>query len=267
MNFRDRIRHETSRDLRVTAVGLAHQLVKTAVASLERAALDDSDPDVARLFDEVDALVARFRTHHRELGDARVLRRGARLAMGARLAAGAQSGVPAAARAFSYVGAYFGAYSSLDAFARGALGFSERKRGWSDGTEQALDLHLRRNFWTVQRDGTLYAFRLAGDDPASEEERGRARVRRLLCAQFGDDAVDEALPTYAGHYRNLPEFVRSFLWELPFPTWILIHVDVYGLGYDWCLDGSIFTLAAGEGGMHVFVRRNPLSNWRYQIPV
>lgn len=262
MDFRDRIRLETSRDLRVTAVGLAHELVKTAVRSLERAALDNSDPDVARLFDEVDALVARFRTHHRDLNDARVVRRGTRLSGGA-----IDPSVPPAARPFSYIGAYFGAYSSLDAFARGALGFSERKSKGYDGTQEALELHLQGKYWTFQRDGTLYAFRLGDDEAKRREERERARVRELLCARFGDDAVDEAMPTYAGRYRSLPEFVRSFLWELPFPTWLLIHVDACGLGYDWCLDGSIFTIAAGEGGMHVFMRRNPLSNWRYQIPV
>jgi ABC-type transporter Mla subunit MlaD len=71
MDFRQRTRQEIARDVRVTAAGFAHELVKTAVASLERAALSDSDPDVARLFDEVDALVSRFRNHHRDLSNAR----------------------------------------------------------------------------------------------------------------------------------------------------------------------------------------------------
>lgn len=259
MDYRQRTRHEIARDLRITTAGFAHELVKTAVASLERAALSEGDPDVARLFDEVDALVDRFRRHHRELADARLLRRGMRLA------GGADPRVPAAARPFSYVGAYFGAYHDLDAFARGALHFTPREGTTTDLSALGLDLHLRRKFWTVERQGTLYAFRLDGEG-VGEEERARARVHRLLCARFGESAVDEAMPTYAGTYVSLPEFVRSFLWKLPFPTWILIHVDAIGLGYDWCLDGSVFTIASGSGGMHVFVRRNPLSHWRYQIP-
>lgn len=261
MDFRQRTRLEITRDLRVTAAGFAHELVRTAVASLERAALGDADPDVVRLFDEVDALVDRFRRHHRELADARLDRRGMRLT------GAGEPGVPRAARPFSYVGPYFGAYSDFDAFARGALGFSERTTTWDDLTALGLELHLQRKYWTVERHGTLYAFRLGGDDEGAGQDRAGARVHRLLSARFGDDAVAEALPTYAGRYGSLPEFVRAFLWKLPFPTWILIHVDAVGLGYDWCIDGSIFTIAAGEGGMHVFVRRNPLSHWRYQLPV
>ncbi|HEY8378625.1 MAG TPA: hypothetical protein VIK91_19160, partial [Nannocystis sp.] len=174
MDFRDRIRLETSRDLRVTAVGLAHELVKTAVRSLERAALDNSDPDVARLFDEVDALVARFRTHHRDLNDARVVRRGTRLSGGA-----IDPSVPPAARPFSYIGAYFGAYSSLDAFARGALGFTGKLHAHTDLMGLGLDMHLQGRYWTVEREGTLHAFRLDDDDQADDDAQA-AQVRELL---------------------------------------------------------------------------------------
>lgn len=264
MDFRQRTRHEITRDVRITAAGFAHELVKTAVASLERAALGDSDPDVARLFDEVDALVDRFRHHHRELNNARVTRRGNRLARGP------EPGVPEPARPFSYVGAYFGAYSDFEAFARGALGFNGKLHPRTDMTGVGLDMHLQRQYWTIEREGTLYAFRL-GDDPEAEAEaeadEQAERVRRLLRARFGDDSITEALPIYAGRFGSLPEFVRNFLWKLPFPTWLLIHVDATTLAYTWCVDRSIFTLAAGEGGMHVFIRRDPLAHWRYQLPV
>src|SRR5690606_8435782 len=130
-----------------------------------------------------------------------------------------------------------------------------------------LDLHLERQFWTVERDGTLYAFRV--DDEAEEvaaEAKERARIRRILRARFGEHALTEAVPVYAGRYQNLPEFIRDYVWRLPYPTWLLMHVDVYTIGYSWCVDQSIFTIAAAEGGMHVFIRRDPLSHWRYQIP-
>jgi len=262
MDFRQRTRQEISRDVRITAAGFAHELVKTAVASLERSTLGDSDPDVARLFDEVDALTHRFRSHHRELSNARVLRRGTRLARPP------EPGVPEAAQPFSYVGAYFGAYSDFDAFARGALGFTGHVHPHTDMAAIGRDMHLQRHFWTVERQGTLYAFRL-GDDEGGEEggEQQAEHVRRMLRARFGDDGFAEALPIYAGRFGSLREFVRSFLWKLPFPTWLLIHVDVSTLGYEWSIDRSIFTLAAGEGGMHVFIRRDPLSHWRYQLPV
>src|SRR5690606_29331591 len=112
----------------------------------------------------------------------------------------------------------------------------------------------------------LYAFRLDDDDQADAEEQA-SRVRELLRARFGDDALTEALPVYAGRFSSLPEFIRSFLWKLPFPTWLLIHVDVTTLGYEWSVDRSIFTVKASDGGMHVFIRRDPLSHWRYQLPV
>ncbi|MBZ5709173.1 hypothetical protein [Nannocystis pusilla] len=262
MDSRQRTRHEISRDVRCTATGFAHELVKAAVASLERSALGDSDPDVARLFDEVDALVHRFRSHHRELSNARVLRRGTRLARAP------EPGLPEAAQPFSYVGAYFGAYSDFDAFARGALGFTGNLHPRTDMTAIGLDMHLQRHFWTVERQGTLYAFRLDDDEGGeADTERQAEHVRRMLRARFGDDGVAEAMPIYAGRFRSITEFVRNFLWKLPFPTWLLIHVDVTTLGYEWSVDRSIFTLSAGEGGMHVFVRRDPLSHWRYRLPV
>ncbi|MFZ6180435.1 hypothetical protein [Nannocystis pusilla] len=260
MDFRQRTRHEITRDVRITAAGFAQELVKTAVASLQRAAVSDSDPDVARLFDEVDALVDRFRSHHRELSNARVLRRGNQLARPP------EPGVPEPARPFSYVGPYFGAYSDFDAFARGALGFTGRVHPRTDMAGIGLDMHLQRHFWTVEREGTLYAFRL-GDEDGEGEAQQAEQVRRLLRARFGDDGIDEALPVYAGKFASIPEFVRDFLWKLPFPTWLLIHVDVTTLGYEWSVDRSIFTLAAGEGKMHVFIRRDPLSHWRYRLPV
>jgi hypothetical protein len=260
MDFRQRTRQEIARDVRVTAAGFAHELVKTAVASLERAALSDSDPDVARLFDEVDALVSRFRNHHRDLSNARVMRRGTRLARPP------EPGLPEAAQPFSYVGAYFGAYSDFEAFARGALGFTGKLHAHTDLMGLGLDMHLQGRYWTVEREGTLHAFRLDDDDQADDDAQA-AQVRELLRARFGDDALTEALPVYAGRFRSVPEFIRSFLWKLPFPTWLLIHVDVTTLGYDWSVDRSIFTIKASDGGLHVFIRRDPLSHWRYQLPV
>lgn len=254
MERRQRVQAEIERDARVTAAGFAHELVQTAVKTLERAALSEGPVDTARFFEEIDGLLHRFRAHYRELNNARIVRRGERPQQGEPAA-----DVPEAARPFAYVGPYFGAFADLETFARDAVAAVRAPNPYLDLFRVALDLHLRGEFWTVERDGVVHAFSLAGQEPKDSEAE---RARELLRARIADEAELEAtMATYAGRFDTTIEFTRRYIFRMRIPVWLLMHVDVSTLAYQWAIEGAIWTVEDPEGGRHVFVRRDPRLDW------
>ena len=46
------------------------------------------------------------------------------------------------------------------------------------------------------------------------------------------------------------------------PMWLLLHVDVSTLAYQWAIEGSIWTVEdPDDDARHVFVRRDPRLEW------
>lgn len=255
MERRRRLQAEIERDERITVAGFAQELVHAAVTTLERAALSDAPVDTHALFDQVDALLARFRAHHRDLNDARILRRGERSQQPE-----PDPSVPPEARPFAYHGTYFGAYPDLEAFARDAVAAVRAPNPYLDLLRVALDLHLRGEFWTVEQGGVVHAFALARHEPKDSDA---ARARELLRAR-GDEgaAIEAAMATYAGRFGSTTEFARRHVFKMRVPVWLLMHVDFDTLAYQWAIEGSIWMVPDPEGGdWHVFVRRDPRLEW------
>ena len=253
MERRRRLQAEIERDARVTAAGFAHELVRAAVTTLERAALSEAPVDTLALFEQVDALLARFRAHHRDLNDARIVRRAERSQHEP------DPSVPPAARPFAYHGTYFGAFPDLETFARDAVASVRAPNQYLDLLRVALDLHLRGEFWTVEQGGVVHAFAPARQEPRDSDA---ARARELLVAR-GDDpaAIEAAMATYAGRFSSTTEFARRHVFKMRVPMWLLMHVDFATLAYQWAIEGSIWPIHDPEGEVHVFVRRDPRLEW------
>lgn len=257
MDRRERLLQEIDRDARVTVVGYARELVQASMSELQETALSGRRPDPDRLFDEVDGLTRKFRQLFKRLGDARINRRGERPSRGE-----PPPEVPDPARPFAYHGRYRGAHADLTAFARSALD-PRRPETWAeyvDLSRAGVELHLRGSYWTIDRDGTLYAFDLAEGartSPAAD------RARALLAARLPDDAaVAAAMATYAGLFPDLVGFARLYLEDLNLPTWLMAHVDLRALAEDWRSSGAVWSVdepgdADVPAGVHVFVRRDP----------
>lgn len=260
MERRQRLQREFDRDARVTAAGLARELVKTAFDTLEKAALGDATPDVAGFLAQVEALAGQYREHQRDLFNARLRRPAVTGEV-------ADPEVPAPARRFAHVGHYFGAYPDLETFARDAaasLGLS--REPWAgalhgparpDLRALAIDLHVRGEFWTVELDGVVHAFSV---DPQGRDEEAE-RARELLKDELPADEVEAAMQTYAGRFISLPEFARWYVWRLRIPSWVLAHVDFWRLADEWIGRRWIWTVDDADSGLHVFVRREPSIDW------
>lgn len=255
MDRRQRIRSEINRDARITSAGLAHELVRTAIGALERAALSDEVPDVDRFLAQVDALTQRFRKHHRELNDARIQRRAERPA------APTDPTLPGPAKPYAHVGRYFGAYPDMATFARDAL--AGLHGPYIDLVAVGFQLHLLGKYWTVETGGVLFAFSLDKEPAPAERVPAavRERLRRLTRTK---EACEKLLRRYAGRFSSDAEFVRWFLWAMRYPAWLLVHVEHESLAYSWRIRGDIVVIhdeaAEGEGrprGVHVFIRKDP----------
>lgn len=248
MDRRQRLHSEINRDARITSAGLAHELVRTAINALERAALSDEVPDVDRFLAQVDALTQRFRKHHRDLGDARIQRRAERPG------APVDPAVPAAARPFAHVGHYFGAYPDMATFARDAL--SGLHGPYIDLVAVGFQLHLLGKYWTVETGGVTFAFSL-DKEPAPAESVPpwvRKKLRKLVRS---DEACERLVRRYAGRFLSDSEFVRWFLWSMRYPAWLLVHVEHDSLAYEWRIRGDIVAIHDEGCAVHVFIRKDP----------
>ena len=253
MDARRRLQAEIERDARITTAGFAHELVRAAVTTLERAALSDAPVDTHALFDQVGALLEKFRAHARELNDGRIMRRAER-------GQPTDASVPPAAQPFACHGTYFGCYPDMESFAREAVAAVRAPNPYLDLFRVAVDLHLSGDFWTVESEGVVHAFVTRRDAP---READVERARALLAERLRDpEAVEAALATYAGKFRSTTEFARAHLFRMRLPMWLLLHVDVSTLAYQWAIEGSIWTVEdPDDDARHVFVRRDPRLEW------
>ena len=299
---RKRLEREIDRDARVTTSGFVHEVMSVTLAQLQRASLASQCPDPVELFDEVEAIVRKFRNFHRRLNDGRINRRGSR----DRDAAPPEE-LPPAVRPFAYHGTYLGAFASVEEFAHAQLDPS-RPELWAsyvDLTQAGIDLHLSGRYWTVDAEGVTHAFAVGGPgpgaeppepapDPAPRDDGGssvayflqqRHRPARpgaqpsagappppthapeqargaLRLAGCDEPVITELMIDYVALYRRLADHAWYFLRRTGIPAWILGHADLEATITDWCASGALAWVSDPDGGVHVFALGDPLASDR-----